>query len=292
MESTETEREKKVYTFGLLGERVDYSRSPEIFQSIFAADNVRGVFDIINCPVERLGQRLKELQQSGYDALSVTIPHKESIVPFLDNIDRIAKALRSVNSIKFAESGICGLNTDTYGFVQQLTPHVRELKGKTAIILGAGGAARSVAYSLALDCEIAEIQFFSKGQERMAKTSAMLKDIFPRLNITCNTWLPHQELPSSASVAIIVNATPLGGPNAPLTATKEMFANLNPSALFYDLNYNGDGAMTDEARKRCRLTFDGLPMLIHQALRSYYLWTGRSISYEAVRARIDDSVAQ
>ncbi len=287
-----TSNSKAKYTFGLLGERVDYSRSPEIFQSIFAADNVEGTFEIINCPVECLGEKLTELKQSGYDALCVTIPHKEAIVPFLDNVDQVAKALRSVNSVKFTESDICGLNTDTYGFAQPLSAYAQQLKGKTAIVLGAGGAARSVAYSLALDCEIVEVQFFSKGEERLKKTALMLNDVFPKLRIKTNVWTPEQSIPTVDGLAIIVNATPLGGPNVAITSTHKLFDNISSATVFYDLNYNGNGIMTAEAQQVCRVTLDGFPMLIHQALRSYYLWTGRKIEYDTVRKLIDSNATK
>jgi shikimate dehydrogenase len=281
-----TTTEKKRYTFGLLGERVDYSRSPEIFQSIFAVDDVCGSFEIINCSVENLSQRLAELRSSGYDALSVTIPHKEAIVPFLEDTDNIAGALRSVNSVKFTETGACGLNTDCYGFAQPLAPYAKELKGKSALILGAGGAARSVAYSLALDCEIAEIQFCSRSAERLKKSASMLTDIFPRLKIRTGAWKPTEALTVDSSVAIVVNATPLGGPNAPMSNVSALFAEFPAGRIFYDLNYNGDGSMKAAAQKRCRVVLDGLPMLIHQALRSYYLWTGSNIQFDEVSARI------
>jgi len=274
------------HTFGLLGEQVDYSRSPEIFESIFALDNVAGSFEIINCPVEKLGARLRELQRSGFHALCVTIPHKEAIVAYLDNTDKIAGALRSVNSVKFTESGICGLNTDTYGFVQPLLAHAKALKGKSALILGAGGASRSVAYSLALDCEMSEITFCSRGEERLSQTKEMLQQIFPRLTIRTVSWTTGQALDFTDKVALVVNASPLGGPNAPLISAAGLFSALPSGALFYDLNYNGDGVLMCEAAKHCRVVFDGLPMLIHQALRSYYLWTGRKLSYAEVSARV------
>jgi len=281
--------ESTKHIFGLLGEEVDYSRSPEIFESIFALDGAPGSFEIINCPTEKLGEQLQRLQTDGFHALCVTIPHKEAIAPYLDETDRIAGALRSVNSVKFTESGICGLNTDSYGFAQPLLPFARELKGKTALILGAGGAARSVAYSLALDCEMSEIVFCSRGAERLSKTKSMLQEIFPRLIVKTVGWTEERALDAHDDVAIIVNASPLGGPNAPLQSVDGLFGNLPPGAMFYDLNYNGDGMLKAEAAKQCRRVFDGFPMLIHQALRSYYLWTGHNFSFEAVYARITEN---
>ncbi len=286
--TTTEQTENKRYTFGLLGQQVDYSRSPEIFKSIFAADNVQGSFEIINCRIEELEERLTELRNSGFDALSVTIPHKEAIVPFLEKTDKIAGALRSVNSVKFTKTGACGLNTDSYGFTQPLLPYASELKGKSAIVLGAGGAARSVAYSLALDSEIGAIQFYGRSEERLLRSATMLTEIFPRLRISARTWEPSERIVADSSVAIVVNATPLGGPNAPLSDANGLFDAFTGGEIFYDLNYNGDGSMMAAAQRHCRLALDGLPMLIHQALRSYYLWTGSNIEFGDVSSRISN----
>ncbi len=282
----------KRYTFGLLGEQVDYSRSPEIFQSIFAVDNVCGSFEIINCRIEDLKSQLEELRGKGFDALSVTIPHKEAIVPFLQKTDKIARALRSVNSVKLTDTGACGLNTDSYGFAQPLLPYASELKGKLALVLGAGGAARSVAYSLALDSEIGSIEFCSRSAARLEKSASMLTEIFPRLQISTRVWEPTSRLSIDSKVGIVVNATPLGGPNVPMPSVCDLFEGFSGGEIFYDLNYNGDDSMKAAAEKHCRVALDGLPMLIHQALRSYYLWTGSSISFDDVNARISNDEAK
>ncbi|MCH7879036.1 MAG: shikimate dehydrogenase, partial [candidate division Zixibacteria bacterium] len=90
---------KSVYKCGLLGEKVDYSRSPEIFEHIFACENIEGVWRTVNCAKSELGACLDRLRQESFNGLSVTIPHKEAIIPFLDEIDAVAGSLGSVNSV-------------------------------------------------------------------------------------------------------------------------------------------------------------------------------------------------
>ena len=283
-----------VYKCGLLGEKVDYSRSPEIFEHIFASENIEGVWRTVNCAKSELGACLDRLRQEAFNGLSVTIPHKEAIIPFLDEIDAVAGFLGSVNSVLLRNGRAIGYNTDTFGFVQPLLADAVRLKGKTTLILGSGGAARSASYSLTVDCELAELVLAGRNQTRMDHTLTRLKQALPKLKIRCVQWKYEgrprlADLLSEANLerpALIVNATPLGGPNQKIIPDKAIFASVPSTTVYYDLNYNNDNGLVIAAQENGMRTLDGLPMLIHQALRSYYLWTGHQVPFAEIYARM------
>lgn len=285
---------KSVYKCGLLGEKVDYSRSPEIFEHIFACENIEGVWRTVNCAKSELGACLDRLRQESFNGLSVTIPHKEAIIPFLDEIDAVAGSLGSVNSVLLRNGRAIGYNTDTFGFVQPLLADAVRLKGKTALILGSGGAARSASYSLTVDCELAELVLAGRNQTRIDHTLTRLKQALPKLKIRCVQW-KYEGRPRLADLlsesglerpALIVNATPLGGPNQKIIPDKAIFASVPSTTVYYDLNYNDDNGLVIAAQENGMRTLDGLPMLIHQALRSYYLWTGHQVPFAEIYARM------
>ncbi|MBN4076474.1 hypothetical protein JYT16_02025 [Gemmatimonas aurantiaca] len=273
-----------MYKFALLGDKVDYSRSPEIFRAMFSCAEVEGSFDIVNCSTSEIQKNISRLRDSGYLALSVTIPHKHSIIEFLDEIDTVAEALVSVNSIRLDSSKIVGFNTDVYGFRQELEQYGAQLKGSRAIILGAGGAARSAAYALALEFEVADITFVGRSPARVTKAVEALSRIFQHVSFRSVTLDTLQSV--AEDYEIIVNATPLGGPNIRVASESPLFALLESGNIYYDLNYNSDNELISKARQLELVTIHGLPMLIHQALRSFYLWSGIQVEYQAVAQKV------
>lgn len=283
-----------VYKCGLLGEKVDYSRSPEIFSHIFALEGIEGDCKTVNCTHAELGACLESMRNDSFNGLSVTIPHKEAIIPFLDEIDDVAGSLGSVNSILLYNGRTSGFNTDTFGFAQPLLPDAVRLKGKTALILGAGGAARSAAYSLAIDFELSELVLVGRNPRRLDQTLTRLSHALPRMEIRCIEWkndgaIKISDLLSEGRVeraSLIVNATPLGGPNQKIESQQSMFASIAKTVVYYDLNYNDNNGLVNAAREHGLRTLNGLPMLIHQALRSYYLWTGHQTPFSEIYARM------
>jgi shikimate dehydrogenase len=280
-----------MYKFALLGDGVDYSRSPEIFRAIFSCANVEGAFETVNCSAENLPSEISRLRDEGYLALSVTIPHKEAVISQLDEIDSIAEAIRSVNSIRLDSQKKVGFNTDVFGFSQMLQQYGGVLKGKRAIVLGAGGAARSAAYALAIEFEVADIAFVGRNEMRLHRSVETLSKTLIKTQLQSHTF---ESLRTSGAAArelsealLVVNATPLGGPNARPANDSIVFDLLRSTSMYYDLNYNLDNEFFLAAKESGATALHGLPMLTHQALRSFYLWSGIQVDYDSVAERID-----
>ncbi|HSG98622.1 MAG TPA: hypothetical protein VLB27_01140 [candidate division Zixibacteria bacterium] len=277
------------YHFGLLGERVDYSRSPEIFGALFSLAGVTGEFTTFNCAAVEIPALIANLPTRGVGAVCVTIPHKESIIPNLSAIDEVASAIRSVNSVRFVSGGATGMNTDAYGFSAGLGERVADLKGRRALTLGAGGAARSAAYALALDAEVESIAICARNVERAERSISLLRAALPRVELAVVPWT-EEDNPCAylaENFDIVVNATPLGGPNQRAGAATDIVSLVAPTGVYYDLNYNVDNELLQAAVARGVVVVNGLPMLIHQALRSFALWTGIEVDYAAAAARLE-----
>ncbi|MCH9032311.1 MAG: hypothetical protein IIB00_08650 [candidate division Zixibacteria bacterium] len=278
------------YKFALIGRNIGYSLSPEIFKCVYDIENVSGEFETIDCGQEELPAMLKEMKERGFRAASVTIPHKEAIIPHLDEVDNTARAIRSVNSVKFNSDLIEGFNTDVYGFSEPLKPYATQLKGKNVVALGAGGAARAIAYGLAANFEVGSITLLNRTASRLEAATAAIREALPGIDLTAHEWSPKQRLSEVLEAlpnqndfpALIVNCTPVGGPNIQDVGDFDPLNGMPSSVIYYDLSYNKANPLVKKAKLAGHVVIDGLPMLIHQALRSYYLWTGRSIDFDAV----------
>lgn len=277
------------YHFGLLGENVDYSRSPEIFEALFSLSDVTGDFTTFNCGAAELPTVISELPARGIGAVCVTIPHKESIIGLLSAIDEVAAAIRSVNSVRFGGDGAIGMNTDAYGFSAALGERVAELKGKRALIIGAGGAARSAAYALALDAEVESVTVCARAVGRAERSVSLLRSALSRVELSVLPWPATEDYDTrlAGGFDIVVNATPLGGPNQRAGFDSNLVSLAAPTGIYYDLNYNADNELLQTAAARGVVVIDGFPMLVHQALRSFALWTGIDIDFAAAAARLE-----
>ncbi|MEO8934478.1 MAG: shikimate dehydrogenase, partial [Xanthomarina sp.] len=177
--------------FGLIGKNISYSFSKEYFKNKFKDESILNAvyqnFDIQN--IEEFPEILKA--NPTLKGLNVTIPYKESVISFLDEMDPKASKIGAVNTIKISTNGkLKGYNTDYYGFSKSLQPHLKQ-HHKKALILGTGGASKAIAYALR-ELKI-EIAFVSRNP---TKETTYTYD-----SLTENDIKNHQ---------IIVNCTPLG----------------------------------------------------------------------------------
>jgi shikimate dehydrogenase/3-dehydroquinate dehydratase type I len=258
---------------GIVGHPLSHSISPAIHEATLAALNVPGVylpFDVEAAGLDRLLQAADRLPIRG---LNVTIPHKESIVEKLDELDGDAERLGAVNTVVFADGWTKGHNTDVFGFRLSLRSLGIRVGGRRALVAGAGGAAKAVVDVLLR--EGARVQVTN----RTAKRAETLANAFDE---TVDV-LPLSELSQSGPWDLFVNATPLGtaGFGGGLPVPDSVLAK---AGYVYDLVYNPRTTPLLEAAKRLgKPATSGLEMLLHQAAKSFELWTGRSPPVEAMR---------
>jgi shikimate dehydrogenase len=276
---------------GLIGYPLGHSLSPVIHSAALGACGLEGSYSLFPIhPDDKEGLRklLDRVRNKEITGLNVTIPHKQSVIEFLDELRPTAQAIGAVNTIYRRDNAIVGENTDAQGFLADLkrflTTESQRRSDLNALVLGAGGSARAVTYALARDRW--NVYLTSRRMEQ----AQHLADSFAnyQLPITICNLTNLQSLISNLS--LIVNTTPVG--MAPKIDGSPWPENLPfpPHAAIYDLVYNPrETRFVRDARLQGRLATTGLGMLIEQAALAFEIWTGQNPSREVLRASLAES---
>lgn len=245
---------------GVLGFPVGHSRSPAMMNAAFAELGLDWRYLMLPVPPERFEQAVRALPASGYRGVNVTIPHKVAAHDVADELSDAARAIGAVNTLSFGEDGhIAGDNTDAGGLLDALGEPVPA----TALVLGAGGAARAAAW--ALREAGAEVAVWNRTPERAAALAGEL-------------GVGHSERPGPAE--LLVNATSVGlDPGDSLDGLP-----LVDARVVVDLVYGERPTPVARwAEERGARLVDGLEVLVRQGARSLALWTGRDAPVDAMR---------
>jgi shikimate dehydrogenase len=233
----------------------------------------------------------------GFRGVNVTIPHKQAVMPFLDEIDPAAQVIGAVNTIVVETAGLetrdyktIGYNTDWLGFLADLEALDVPIAGRDCLVLGAGGSARAVAYGLA--AAGGHVQVLARRPEQAQQ---LVADLSPHVaGLSSEAWLnfwPLAELKTAVSATttpLIINTTPLGmTPNISQSPWPDDLP-IPPDAFVYDLVYNPRQTklMQQAAVAGCR-TANGLGMLVHQGALAFQLWTGVMPDINVMRAVLE-----
>jgi 3-dehydroquinate dehydratase / shikimate dehydrogenase len=260
---------------GVIGNPVSHSASPAMHNAAFAAHDL----DFVYLPIEV--QALAEFftrfvvpksreMRWNLRGLSVTIPHKVAVMPWLNEIDKTAATIGAVNTIVIEGAAIKGYNTDVQGALEPLEKFC-QLEGKRCAVAGAGGAARAVIYGLV---------------ERGVRVSVFARDLQKATRLTDDfevEILPLESI-TSYQADILVNTTPIGMRGHSEGQSVVPQSSLQRYPIVYDLVYNPlDTRLLKEAREAGCLTIGGLEMLVAQAGLQFELWTGQRPDAELMR---------
>lgn len=276
------------WRFGLLGERIQYTKSPVIFEAIakYLGESIQ--FDVYDVHAEQVASVLDFLKNGELDGLSVTVPHKETVMPLIDRLSDDAQEIGAVNSIGRAGQILKGHNTDWAGFCVPLLAAKEKLAGKQALIFGAGGAARACMFALRHEFAVSQFVVVSRSGAKRAAVERAAGNVpvsFISLEVH-NDWLS-----ALCKSAIVVNATPLGGGNAPDGSELLSVMPECRNRIYYDLNYNDNNELTSAAAKSGAAVIDGRSMLAAQAIASMRLWTGVEVPFEPILTAVFPSAA-
>jgi len=267
------------FHFALVGQNIGYSSSPQIFEAIFKHLDVRGKFDLCSIGEDRLEQCLGDLRDGSVRGLSVTIPYKQTVMDYLDETSAIARQVNAVNSVAIREGKLIGHNTDCHGFSYGLAPVKEQIRGGTALIVGSGGAARAVTFALLSDSPLARVCLTSRSSDQAENIKQHFASHAPHIVVEVVTDAGNL---AKLEPQLVVNCTPLGGPNFPGGNPLPENFDWSPVRVFYDLNYNRRNGVSRRATTGGAVTIDGSVMLVAQALRSFELWTGESVPFEPI----------
>jgi len=266
---------------GLVGHPLGHSLSPAIHEAALAALDLAGVylpFDVERDSLDALLQGADRLRLRG---LNVTIPHKESIAERLDELDGDAERLGAVNTVVFGDGWTKGHNTDVFGFRLSLRSLGLRVGDRKALVVGAGGAARAVVDVLLR--EGAKVQVASRNPKR----SESLADAFDK----AVEVVPIEQLARRGPWDLLVNATPVGaeGFSDGVPVPESVLAK---AGFVYDLVYNPPNTRLVAAAKRLgKPATSGLEMLLHQAAKSFELWTAQAPPIEAMRRAAKEALS-
>lgn len=260
---------------GIIGAPVAHSASPAMHNRAFAAlglDFVYLPFEVEN--VETFFTRFVRCTTREIDwnlrGFSVTIPHKTTVIPLLDQLDASASEVGAVNTVVINEGRLTGYNTDVRGAMEPIAKVIK-LKGESCAVFGAGGAARAVVYGL-ID-RGARVSVFARDPARATALAKRFSvDVFPLEAFATN------------DATVVINATPVGMRGYAEGSSPAPRASLRGRRVIYDLVYNPlDTQLLIEARAEGCQTINGLEMLIAQAALQFELWTGQQAPLDAMR---------
>jgi shikimate dehydrogenase len=261
----------------VLGWPVEHSRSPAMLNAAFAADKIDAVLVPIAVAPDNLATVVAGLRAMNALGASVTLPHKVAIAALCDELSPEAKAIGAVNCLQFGET-VVGHNTDCDGFLDGLVAAGFELRGKRAILLGAGGAARAVAWGLrgGRAIEVIARRPAAVGWAQAWPWSAEnLRECFARADLVVDCTSagldPETDVPFADSL--------------PLDA-------LRPGAWVASLVYSRKTRLLERASERGHSVLDGKAMLVHQGARAFRIWTGTPAPVEVMARALDASLAR
>ena len=253
---------------GLMGWPVMHSRSPALHNYWFQHYGLAGTYVPLAIKPEGLRAALRALAPLGFAGCNLTIPHKEQALAIVDAIDTTAKAMGAISCVVVRSDGsLAGYNNDGYGFIENIRQQVPGWRADAGpvVVIGAGGGARAVVYSLA-ERGAREIRLFNRT---FARAEALARDFGSAVKP-----LPWEDRHAAlADAAMLVNATSQGMVgNPPLDLSLEK---LPVSTLVTDIIYIPlETPLIAAARQRGNRTVDGLGMLLHQARPAWKAWFG------------------
>ncbi len=274
--------------FGLIGSPVSHSLSPHIHNAAFQAVGYDGVY--IPFHVRELGNLIDDFESAGVEGFSVTIPHKEGIIPLLDRVDTEARRMGAVNTVYRRNGQWLGTNTDVSGAWKALETTGIDLHGKRWTLVGAGGVARAVAYSAGARGRPKSLLVLGRTRQRLESFVRDARHIFPVPD--AGAVLAEVDLKKTLEgTDILINATPVGMfPEVDATPIPSEF--LQPWHVVFDTVYNPmDTRLLKEARLRGCRTVSGLQMFLYQGAGQFERWTGETAPLPLMEQRARERLA-
>ena len=242
----------------VIGNPIEHSLSPKLHNYWFNQNNIKAVYDKKQLNESDIKEIISELRKEKINGINVTVPFKQSVIPFIDELSSEAKESQSVNTIYKENNKILGHNTDINGFELAVRKKSFDIKDKKVLILGAGGVVSSIILALK-KMKAAEIILSNRTKEKAER----LKNIFSNLKIVDWGEIPEFNM--------IINATSLG-----LNEKDEIkldYEKIGPNKLFYDVIYNPKKTkFLSKAKEFGNQTENGKMMFIYQAHQAFTIW--------------------
>lgn len=260
---------------GLIGDPVEHSLSPFMHDAAFRALGLDATYTLWRTALEEIPARIASLRRPEVLGANVTVPHKQVVMPLLDEVSETARKIGAVNTIVQVDGRLSGDNTDAYGFRRSIEVAHPDLVHDRAVVLGAGGASRAV---------IAALQEMGFRSIRIAnRTPARASALAEEFGIDALSWERVFD-DAFAETDLLVNATSLGWHDE-MPIPIDTLPVLPDRALVMDLTYRVTPLLRAASGRGLR-TLDGLGMLVHQGARAFELWTGQPAPVDVMQAAV------
>jgi shikimate dehydrogenase len=263
-------------TVGLIGWPVEHSRSPAMHNAAFAALGLYWRYTLLPTPPDQVEAVIARIRTGELQGANVTIPHKQAVMSYLDEIDPAAQAVGAVNTIVRRADRLIGYNTDTLGFKRALLETGIDVKDQSCAVLGAGGSARAVLYVL---------------RELKARITVYARDVEKAraLRADCRSLGVLSEI--DPATRLIVNTTPVGlSPNVAASPWPDNVP-FPPQALIFDLLNNPPRTcLMQQAQQAGLRAVNGWHMLVYQGAAAFEKWTGIAPPVGVMKQALEQSM--
>ena len=254
--------------FAVIGDPIAHSMSPAMHNDLFHANSIDAHYQPLHVKREDLADAIKGLKAVGIAGFNVTVPHKETIIPLLDELDPLAQSIGAVNTVVNLDGKLIGYNTDGSGYVKGLYEEMPNLKDKNILIIGAGGAARAIYFTIA-EAGAGKLDICN----RTVSKAEVIKSDCPYF-VNSNVYDIRQAEENLGIYDLVIQTTPAGmAPNVqelPLS-----IQNLKTGALASDIIYNPlETKFLKDAKNKGARIQNGFNMFVYQGALAFEKWTG------------------
>ncbi len=273
---------------GVIGHPIKHSFSPLIHNLSFELSGSNYIYLPFDVPPTNLKDALKGLVALGIKGFNVTVPHKEKIVSYLKEVSEEASIIGAVNTVVNEDGTLQGYNTDVNGVIESLNPFKEELANSEVTVIGAGGASRSVIYTLIRTFKVGRINIVNRTEQKGESLKEYFKTKMLFSEIKSFALVPPDLVDVFNASKLIVNTSTMGmSPDVDDAATT-IPESFTKDQIVFDVVYNPIRTkFLTLAESRGARIVSGLKMLVEQGAKSYELWLGEKMPIEKVYKAVE-----
>ena len=265
--------------YGLIGDPVEHSFSPPMMNAVFSYMNLDACYLAFQVETKKVSEAIAGIRALNFAGVNVTVPHKSSVIPYLDEISPLAKKIGAVNTISNVKGHLKGTNTDFSGFIRSLKTLNFSPKKKTIALLGSGGSARALVAGLA-DAGALRVMLHNRTAERAEKLVTEFSQYFPLTQLEAVSLQTIHETP----LDLLVNTTTVGMFSSDLPVDLKKCRKVN---LLADIIYRpSQTSLLKQAEELGINAVNGIDMLLYQGCDAFTFWTGKQAPEEVMRSQL------
>lgn len=277
----------------VIGHPIKHSLSPLMHNISFEINGLNYIYLPFDVPSQNLKAAIRGMVALNIKGINVTLPHKEKIFQFINEMSEEAGVIGAVNTVVNDNGTLFGYNTDVNGVIETLNPYKDEINGANVSVIGAGGAARSVIYALMRYFKVEQINILNRTEQ----TADSLKSYFvPKMHfdaIRTYELVPPDVVGILSNSKLVINTTPLGMAPDTDDAATTIAESFNKDQIVFDLIYNPlKTKFLAVAESQGARIVNGLRMFVEQGARSFELWTGEKMPVDKIYKTLQNYLSQ